>query len=230
MAMFLITAPSGAGKTTITHELQKLGKWNEVISTTTRPMRDGEIPNKTYYFMEDGDFADYRQMGKFAEVVKYDGHYYGITKEEIERVIGKSHHLFIIVEHEGYKQLKNLYPDAVGIFLYMSKEDCMANMLLRGDRMDNALRRIEKYDDEMKNRDDYDYVVKNVRGRNYQMNNIISEIIQQYKVFTPKPLMTQGGSITINAEESNPFIKNDATRNPYKTINPFSPDSESVDF
>jgi guanylate kinase len=181
MGIFLITAPSGAGKTTMVKELQSQGIWEECISHTTRPMRDGEINGDTYHFVEEDDFVEAYQAGEFAEKVEYDGNYYGITHEEINRVIKNGKHVAIIVEYEGYKQIKELYPEAIGIFLYMSKEDCMANMLLRGDSLEKATSRINKYEDEMKNRNEYDYVVKNVRNKREYTSSIIKSILFQYQ-------------------------------------------------
>jgi len=182
MALFLITAPSGAGKTTITHSLMKKGLWKECVSHTTRPMRRGEIEGITYYFVSQEEFKKMIENNKFAEMVNYDGHYYGISKDEIERVMKSGSHVFIIINYDGYKQIKSVYPDAVGIFLHMSKEDCMANMLLRGDSLESALKRISTYEGEMKNRYDYDYVIKNVRGQQEYTENIIENIIKQYRI------------------------------------------------
>lgn len=180
MAIFLITAPSGAGKTTMVRFLQGQGFWNECISTTTRPMREGEEDGSTYYFISADDFQKIDFTDGFVEKVKYKNHYYGITKEEIERLENKGSHISIIVEYEGYKQLKGIYPDSIGIFLYMSKEECMANMLLRGDSLENAIERISTYDAEMSNRNAYDYVIRNVRGKMNQTANIMTYITKQY--------------------------------------------------
>ena len=177
MAIFLITAPSGAGKTTISQEVARRGAWKECISHTTRPIRKGEAEGKTYYYVSREKFEQMQEADLMAETVTYDGHMYGVSKLEISRVEKISKHLFIIVEHEGYKQVKAQYPEAIGIFMYMSKEDCLANMLLRGDSMENAMKRIEKYDSEMKDKVEYDYVIRNVRGHFTNTGNIISNII-----------------------------------------------------
>ena len=180
MAIFLITAPSGAGKTSIAQMIQRQGKWDECISHTTREKRDGEIEGKTYYYLSRERFEAMYANGEFAEKVEYDGNLYGISKKEIERVMGKGKHVFIIVEYNGYLQIKEQYPEAIGIFLYMSKEDCMANMLLRGDTLEKAQKRIATYDEEMVNREHFDYVVKNVRGKMVSTNYILNGIISQY--------------------------------------------------
>lgn len=180
MAIFTITAPSGAGKSFLSHKIASYGDWSECISTTTRNMRVGEIDGKTYYFKDDKTFAQMALDGEFAESVIYNGSRYGITIAEIERVMATKKNVFIIVEYDGYQQIKNIYPDAVGIFLSMSKEDCMINMLLRGDSIKSAMERIELYDEEINNRGEFDYVVKNVRGKQYETENVIRAIIRQY--------------------------------------------------
>lgn len=182
MAVFTMTAPSGAGKSYFVKRMVDLRVWIEGISTTTRIIRikDGEVDGKTYYFKSKDEFLEMDDNAEFAECVEYDGNYYGITKAEIERVQKLGGHIVIIVEHEGYKQIKELYPDSINIFLHMTKEDCMANMLLRGDSLEKALKRIELYDNEMKNSADFDYVVKNVRNKQDATLQILTAIVRQY--------------------------------------------------
>lgn len=180
MAVVTMTAPSGAGKTTLVQRLQNLGVWVEGISTTTRKIRKGEINGKTYYYIEEPEFDKRVREEQFAEWVKYDGNKYGIEHKEIERASLEGKHVVIIVEHEGFKQIKQQYPDSVNIFLHMSKEDCMANMLLRGDSYEKATDRIRMYGDEMANVVDFDYVIKNVRGKKWATEQILINILKQY--------------------------------------------------
>lgn len=180
MSIFLITAPSGAGKTTIADIIAKQGNWNECISHTTRPMREGEVEGKTYYFTDIENFEDAYSMGEFAERVTYDGQYYGITHSEISRVLDAGKHVYIIVEYEGYKQVKELYPEAIGIFLYMTQEECVQNMLSRGDSTNGVEKRSSTYEREMKNRWNYDYVIRNVKNKQSATVSIINAIISCY--------------------------------------------------
>ncbi|UGO46206.1 guanylate kinase [Bacillus phage vB_BanS_Chewbecca] len=187
MAIFLVTAPSGTGKTTImdcvVEHLFPRGTVSECISHTTRKIRKeaGEVDGETYYYVDSKKFGDMIEDEEFAECVRYAGHSYGITIDEIKRVQEKSRHVYIILNYDGYKQVKQVFPKAVGIFLHMSKEDCMANMLLRKDSMENALERIALYDEEIKNRHDFDYVVKNVRNRLPYTAQVIQSIMRQYE-------------------------------------------------
>ncbi|UGO51009.1 guanylate kinase [Bacillus phage vB_BanS_Nate] len=187
MALILLTGMSGVGKTSIMEYVKRhlfpRETVSECISHTTRPIRKeaGEVDGVTYYYTDSKKFGDMIEDEEFAECVRYAGHSYGITIDEIKRVQEKSRHTYIILNYEGYKQVKQIFPNAVGIFLHMSKEDCMANMLLRKDSMENALERIALYDDEIKNRDEYDYVIKNVRHRQQATAQVIQNIMRQYE-------------------------------------------------
>lgn len=180
MAIFLITAPSGSGKTSITHQLKSRGVWEECISHTTRQMRDGEIDGETYYYVSKEKFEKMLNNDEFAENVSYHGQLYAISKREINKKLEICKHIFIIVEHDGYKQIKAVYPNAVGIFLHMTKEDCVENMLLRGDKSSSIEARISTYEEEMLNRHSYDYVIKNVKNKASETANIVESIVEQY--------------------------------------------------
>lgn len=206
MTLFLITAPSGAGKTTLAKQTQNAGMWVECISHTTRPKRKGEVEGETYYFLDEEGFDSMLNVGSFAENVVYGGNKYAISHIEIEEKMSNHGNVFIIVDYNGYTQVKDLYPDAVGIFLYMSKEDCLANMLLRGDSMEDALSRIDTYDSEIDNSIAFEYVVKNVRNKQNNTVDILKGIISQYN----DGLYIQTGNITtstLGKLQNSGFIK-----------------------
>lgn len=181
MTLFLITAPSGVGKTTLAHELESAGYWKECISHTTRPMRNGEVDGQTYYFITKEEFKKMYDNGEFAEHVEYDGNFYALSKKEINRVMEKYGNAFAIVEYNGYTQMKKLYPEAVGIFLWATKEECMINMLSRGDSLESANNRIAKYEEEIKNKDKYDYVIRNIQGKFVKTCHILISIVKQHE-------------------------------------------------
>lgn len=178
--LFLITAPSGSGKTFLATKLIADETWIEGVSHTSRPMRIGEIANKTYYFKSKEEMEQMIKRDEFIEFVEYDRNLYGMSKEEIERGLANNRPMFIIVEHNGFLQIKEQYPESIGIFLHMKKEDCMANMLLRGDSIENANKRIARYDREISDRVDFDYVVRNVRGKENESANVLRAIVKQY--------------------------------------------------
>lgn len=180
MSIFLITGTSGAGKTSLTHELKKCGYWDECISHTTRPMRTGEVDGEDYYFVSKEEFKRMYENNEFVECVIYHGDYYGVSHAEIERTMKKGNHIFIIVAYDGYLQIKEQYPDAIGIFIWATKEDCVMNMLGRGDSLELANKRISTYEKEILHRDAYDYVIKNVRGKFSDTASILKGIVNQY--------------------------------------------------
>lgn len=181
MTLFLITAPSGAGKTTLAQEIEKQMFWKECISHTTRPMRDGEVEGKHYYYITQEEFDEKDASEEFAEKVVYGDYSYAVSKLEITEKLSNHEHVFVIVDFNGFSQMKRLYEDnCVSIFLHMSKEDCLANMLLRGDSVESATKRINTYEHEMRHAKYFDYVVKNVRGKQVATMNILKGIIEQY--------------------------------------------------
>lgn len=179
MALFLITGASGSGKTSLSHKIQDDGYWKECISFTTRPIReaDGEKDGVTYNFITREYFEN--NVDEFAEHVEYFGNYYGLSKEEIDSKLRDNKHAFAIVEYNGYQQLKKLYPDSIGLFLYADKEDCKSNMLSRGDSIENVNNRLSTYEDEISSKGEYDYVVKNVYGKADETIDVIKSIINQ---------------------------------------------------
>jgi guanylate kinase len=184
MAIFLITAPSGVGKTSVMNYIVEQSQFVEIgecISHTTRKMRDGEKDGVTYYYVDLEEFGNMYNAGAFAEAVSYGGNLYGISKLEIDRVLRDYKHVYIIVDFNGYKQVKEAYPEAIGIFLHASKDDCKTNMRNRGDSEENIEVRLSTYEAEMMNRYVYDYVVKNVRGKKWLTAKIIENIIMQYE-------------------------------------------------
>lgn len=179
MAIFLITGPSGVGKTSLVKELEFFGFWEECISHTTRPIRKGEVDGETYHFVSEEKFFNMLENGEFVEHVMYHNHHYGVSKKEIERVL-KRKRAVIIVDYNGYLQIKKQYPDAVGIFIWTDKNDCYNNMISRGDSALSASTRLLTYDREMLHKTIYDYVIKNVKGGYNGTLKILMGIVSQY--------------------------------------------------
>ncbi|MGV4321131.1 guanylate kinase [Bacillus mojavensis] len=175
--LYLITAPSGCGKTTVARKLAEKGVWKEIVSTTTRKMRNGEEEGRDYYFIDSKKFITMRDNREFAEAVTYGNNFYGIENGAIERALSEGD-AYAIVEYQGFRQIRKKYPDSVGIFIWMEKNYCLANMLLRGDTIEQALNRIAKYDDEMLNWTEYDYSVKNAHGEMDKTIEFIENIVK----------------------------------------------------
>lgn len=142
------TGPSGAGKDTVGGRAMQLLGIKEIVSTTTRKPRAGEIEGISYYFLDKSE----AKPEKFAEYVEYSGNAYGLTKAEIESKLSESDFAFCIVEVEGLKQLKNLYGEDMIISFFInlpgdSDEENLSimrdRMLSRGDDQDKVNQRIQ---------------------------------------------------------------------------------------
>lgn len=175
--LFIVTGHSGAGKTAV---MRKTGL-QEIVSVTTRQPRyeDGEVDGRDYYFVSRQEFDNSLQNGELAEHIIYaTGDAYGVWKDELDRKL-KHDDAYIIAEQNGMKQLKELYPDAVTIYLYTTQAEAYSNMIKRGDDRRSAQKRTELYEEAFESRKDYDYVIKNVIGNMDATVNIIRSIVSQ---------------------------------------------------
>lgn len=111
--LIVITAPSGAGKTTIVRHLIKTFDFlGFSISATTREKRKHEEDGKDYYFMSVEEFKKMRRRRKFLEWEEvYDNQYYGTLKSEVERIWKEGKHIIFDVDVKGAKDIKKAYPD-----------------------------------------------------------------------------------------------------------------------
>lgn len=100
-----LTGPSCAGKTTLEAMLKKEGFVN-AISTTSRPQRVGEVDGKTYYFRAPGTFEQMVREGLMVEHVAFGGHYYGVSVEEVNRILATGKPVVIVCEPVGQLQIK----------------------------------------------------------------------------------------------------------------------------
>lgn len=100
-----LTGPSCAGKTTLESRLKNAGFVN-VISTTTRAPRAGEVDGVSYYFVSEEEFKRMDSSGMLVESVFFNGKHYGVSVQEVERVAAQHKPIVVIVEPEGLKQIR----------------------------------------------------------------------------------------------------------------------------
>jgi guanylate kinase len=136
--LFVISAPSGAGKTTLINELvHRLGdtyKISKVITYTTRPPRTHETNGKDYYFLTSNDFAKKKEEGFFIETSVYDNYWYGSPASILRQLpTGKS--FIIATDRPGARSIKKHVPDAVFIWITVPNiETLKQRMLHRGTK------------------------------------------------------------------------------------------------
>ncbi len=100
-----LTGPSCSGKSTLEKMLKQAG-FENVISTTTRPMREGEVDGKSYYFISKSEFKRLAAMDAFVETVEFNGNFYGVGAQEVERVFAMNRPVVVVVEPEGLRQIR----------------------------------------------------------------------------------------------------------------------------
>jgi guanylate kinase len=170
--LFVVSGASGSGKTTIMRSLMS----NEIVSFTTRQMRQGEVDGRDYIFITKEDFEQRLNNEGLIEHTYYGGNSYGITKEEFEKKIALGD-AFFIADFNGMKQIKNYYPNCTTIFIYCEKDSIEKNMRSRGDSEDQIQKRLSTYESEIENMHYYDYVVTNEYGDIDKAIEDIREII-----------------------------------------------------
>ncbi|MBT8221020.1 MAG: guanylate kinase [Bacteroidia bacterium] len=130
--LIIITAPSGAGKTTIVrHLLSKYPQLDFSISATTREQRPGEIDGKDYYFLSHEQFRHKIDNGEFVEWEEvYENQFYGTLKSEVERLWAEQKHIVFDIEVYGARNIQKTYPhNSLSIFIQPPSEEELLNRL-----------------------------------------------------------------------------------------------------
>lgn len=160
----ILSAPSGAGKTTIARAL--LASRKDVgysVSATTRPRRPHERDGKDYHFLSEADFARRRESGEFAECAEVHGRWYGTLRSEVDGVLGAGKHVLMAIDVQGARQFAKAYPKSVRVFVLPPSVDVLIERLKArntesGEMIDRRLRTARR---EIEAAGEYDYVVVN---------------------------------------------------------------------
>jgi guanylate kinase len=160
----ILSAPSGGGKTTITHEL--LRARNDLgysVSCTTRTPRADETEGKDYFFLSSGEFAAARERGEFAESAQVHGRFYGTLRREVDAVLASGRHVVMDIDVQGAKQFAASYPESVLIFILPPNAAVMLERLTaRGTETPESLaKRLGSAIEELRAIGLYRYVVEN---------------------------------------------------------------------
>lgn len=162
--VFVITAPSGTGKTTLLKRLMAADtRLRFSISYTTRAPRAGEVDGRDYFFVSPQEFARLKDTGALAEWVEQFGYAYGTSRRWVEETLAAGADVVFDIEPRGAKALKQVFPQGVFIFvLPPSWEQLERRLELRG-RMEPAemARRLEQGRREVREASWYDFLIIN---------------------------------------------------------------------
>ena len=160
----ILSAPSGGGKTTIAKALLKRREdLGYSISATTRKPRDGEIPDKDYYFLSRAEFLAKRDRGEFAESAEVHGNLYGTLRTEVLRVLESGRHVLMDIDVQGAIQFTRVFPQAVTIFILPPSAEVLLERLKkrRTESPQELAERLQSALQELQSVDEYEYVVVN---------------------------------------------------------------------
>ena len=162
--IFILSAPSGAGKTTLYNGLRKIYPEIELsVSCTTRAQRPGEVDGRDYQFLTDSQFDRLRQQGEFAEWAKVHDYLYGTPKKPLDRCVRSGRDILLDIDVQGARQIKKTCPKAVSIFLLPpSLRELERRLAARGtDGREIIRRRLANAKGEIGEIIHYDYFVVN---------------------------------------------------------------------
>ncbi len=162
--LFVVSAPSGAGKTTLcraaTDSLEQL---THSISYATRKPRPGEIDGRDYYFVSQERFQQMIQAGDFAEWAEVHSNLYGTSRRVLDDMIAKGIDVILDIDTQGAKQIKTKYGNAVFIFIMPPSLEILEERLRnrKSDHEDEIKKRMLRARAEIKDYAMYDYIIVN---------------------------------------------------------------------
>jgi guanylate kinase len=162
--LLIVSAPSGAGKTTLVRELLKRDSQVQLsISFTTRQPRAGEIHGQDYHFVSVEQFLAMRDRHEFLESAEVHGNFYGTSRIWLEQQLAVGRDVLLEIDWQGAQQVRACFPAAVGVFILPpSMPELEARLRNRGTDSDETIaRRYLAALTEMRHVDEFDYVIIN---------------------------------------------------------------------
>lgn len=162
--LFIITAPSGAGKTSLVRSLLATDHYvQKSISYTTRPPRPGEVNGVDYNFVDEAQFLHMLKEGAFLESAEVHGARYGTAQEQVEAVLGEDRDVVLEIDWQGAAQVRSLYPQAISIFVLPPSLEALRHRLTTRAQDSEAViaRRLAAAREEMGHVAEFDYVTIN---------------------------------------------------------------------
>jgi guanylate kinase len=162
--LFVIAAPSGAGKTSLVKALlQRKPELHVSISYTTRPKRATEEDGREYHFVSVGDFQQLREQGQFLEYAQVFDNFYGTGRRPVETELAQGHNVILEIDWQGAQQVRKSLPECVTIFILPPSRKSLEQRL-RDRRTDSEAviaRRLRDAVGDMSHWNEFNYVVIN---------------------------------------------------------------------
>ena len=163
--LFIVSAPSGAGKSSLIAALlaDKPMDMQVSVSHTTRQPRPGEVNGQHYHFVAVEEFKQLIAEESFFEWAEVFGNYYGTSRTVIEQTLAQGIDVFLDIDWQGAQQIKQQMPEAIGVFILPpSRDELQRRLTGRGQDSDEVIAsRMEKAVSEMSHYHEYDFVIVN---------------------------------------------------------------------
>jgi guanylate kinase len=162
--LFIVSAPSGAGKTTLVNMLlERDGVIQLSVSFTTRAPRPGEQDGREYHFIDVPTFMAMRDQGDFLESAEVHGNHYGTSRRWIVEQMAAGRDVLLEIDWQGAQQVRGLFHGCIGIFILPpSVEELERRLRGRGQDSEAVIaRRVAAALDEMRHVSEFDYVIIN---------------------------------------------------------------------
>ncbi|MDH4163441.1 MAG: guanylate kinase [Nitrospirota bacterium] len=163
-ALFVVSAPSGAGKTTLCKAItESMENLTHSISYTTRKPRPGELDSRDYYFIDEDRFRTMVAAGDFAEHAQVHGNRYGTSKRVLDDMVHDGIDVILDIDTQGARQIRAAYEGAVFIFIMPPSLAILEERLRnrKSDREEDIRNRLRRAIDEIREYELYDYIVVN---------------------------------------------------------------------
>ncbi|KXK36114.1 guanylate kinase [Nitrosomonas europaea] len=190
--LFVISAPSGAGKTSVIRTLLQTDiNLTLSISYTTRPPRRDEKNGHDYFFVDHATFKDMQARGEFLESAEVHGNLYGTSRKWIEETMAAEQDVLLEIDCQGAQQIRTLYPQAASIFILPPSMEALKQRLEQRGQDENKVieRRLAAARSEISHVNRFDYVVVNHELETAARD--VASIVQAERLKTIRQLVRQ---------------------------------------
>ena len=173
--LFIISAPSGAGKTSIIKALLNKDPYLRLsISYTSRPPRSGEVDGRDYHFVSKQTFRQMQAQGEFLESAEVYGNLYGTSQKWVNEAIASGQDILLEIDCQGAEQVRKFFAQAISVFILPPSGKVLEERLITRDKDDADVirKRLDAAREEVSHVNEFDYVIINDELDN-AVNNLI---------------------------------------------------------
>ena len=187
--LFILSAPSGTGKTSLTKSLiRKNINLSLSISYTSRRMRPTEVEGHDYFFVERNIFEQMLEDGELVESAEIYGNLYGTSRKWINEAINSGKDILLEIDGQGARQVREIFPDVVSIFVLPPSLEVLENRLKdrNQDSKEVIVKRMAAAKEEISHVSEYDYVIIN-DNMDMALRDLVS-VVQSERLRAPAQL------------------------------------------